>query len=218
MNDKQQVKYIPVAELKPYEANARTHSALQVEQLANSIKEFGFNNPILVQPDLTVVAGHGRLEAAKKLGMTEVPTITLSHLTPSQMRAYVLADNKLALNAGWDHEMLKAELLAIQSAGEIDLALIGFDQTDLEHLITDVGDVEQMCKHGDRHLSVNERKEGYDKSIIRQIILVYGMDEYNNVIDALSDYAEKFGLSNNAEAINHLLESNGYQINIRQDS
>jgi ParB-like chromosome segregation protein Spo0J len=216
MSQKIEIKSIPLASLKPYANNARTHSEQQVEQLAKSIQQFGFNNPILVQEDLTVIAGHGRLAAAQKLGMTEVPTITLKHLTPEQTRAYVLADNKLALNAGWDNEMLKAELLAIQEAGEIDLSLIGFDDNDLKYLITDVGDVEQLCAHGERHLNINERKDGYDKSIIRQIILVYGIEEYNAVIDALADYAEKFGLANNAEVINHLLESNGYQVNSRQ--
>jgi ParB-like chromosome segregation protein Spo0J len=218
MSTNHEVKNIPVALLKPYANNARTHSASQVEQLAKSIQQFGFNNPILVQEDLTVIAGHGRLAAAQKLGMTDVPTITLKHLTQEQVRAYVLADNKLALNAGWDNELLKAELLAIQEAGEIDLSLIGFDENDLKYLITDVGDVEQLCSNGERALNINERKEGYDKSIIRQIILVYDMNEYNNVIDAFASYAEKFGLANNVECVNHLLESNGYQINSRQGS
>jgi ParB-like chromosome segregation protein Spo0J len=219
MTQKIQIKSIAIASLKPYAKNARTHSEQQVEQLANSIKEFGFNNPILIQEDLTVIAGHGRLAAATNLGMSEVPTITLPHLTPEQVRAYVLADNKLALNAGWDNDLLKSELLAIQEAGEIDLSLIGFDENDLKYLITDVGDIDPLlCVEGERHLNINERKEGYDKSIIRQIILVYGMEEYNAVIDALADYAEKFGLANNAEAVNHLLESNGYQVNQRNVS
>lgn len=218
MNQPNQIKVMPVASLKPYANNARTHSEEQVEQLAKSIEKFGFNNPILVQEDLTVIAGHGRLAAAQKLGMTDVPVIVLKHLTPTQVRAYVLADNKLALNAGWDNEMLRAELLAIQEAGEIDLSLIGFDEKDLGFLVKDEGEIEQLCEHGERGLNINERKEGYDKSIIRQIILVYGMDEYNNVIDAMADYAEKFGLANNVEVVNHLLESNGYQINTRQSS
>lgn len=217
MSQKIEIKNVAVASLKPYANNARTHSEEQVAQLAKSIEKFGFNNPILIQEDLTVIAGHGRLAAATKLGMTEVPTITLSHLSPSQMRAYVLADNKLALNAGWDADILKSELLAIQEAGEIDLSLIGFDESDLGYLITDVGDVEQLTSDGEeRGKSISERKGDYDKSIIRQIILVYGMEEYNAVIDALADYADKFGLANNAEVVNHLLESNGYQVNTRQ--
>ena len=128
MIHKHEVIMIPVGDLKPYENNARTHSESQVEQLTKSIKQFGFNNPILVQDDLTVVAGHGRLLAAKKLGMTEVPVIKLRHLTREQVKAYVLADNKLALNAGWDDEILKAELQAIQNAGEVDMEAIAAEE------------------------------------------------------------------------------------------
>src|SRR5450755_3824179 len=94
-----------VAELVPYARNARTHADAQVAQIAASIREFGFTNPVLVDGERGVIAGHGRLLAARKLGMTEVPTIELSHLTVAQKRAYVLADNKLALNAGWDDDM-----------------------------------------------------------------------------------------------------------------
>src|SRR5476649_1444639 len=97
------------ANLIPYARNARTHSDAQVAQIAASIREFGFTNPVLVDGEHGVIAGHGRLLAARKLGMTEVPTIELSHLTPAQKRAYVLADNRLALNAGWDPDMLKIE-------------------------------------------------------------------------------------------------------------
>jgi ParB-like chromosome segregation protein Spo0J len=136
------VLMIPTWDLKPYENNARTHSPEQVEQLTKSIKQFGFNNPILVQEDLTVVAGHGRLMAAKKLGLESVPVIKLRHLTQEQVKAYVLADNKLALNAGWDDEILKAELLAIQEAGEIDMDAIGFSDDEMKALIDGV-DVEE---------------------------------------------------------------------------
>jgi hypothetical protein len=218
MSQKIEIKSIPVASLKPYEKNARTHSDEQVEQLAKSIEKFGFNNPILIREDLTVIAGHGRLAAATKLGLVEVPTITLSHLTADQARAYVLADNQLALNSDWDKELLKEELLAIQEAGEIDLALIGFNENDLKYLITDVGDVEQSWNGKPRMDTIKERAGAYETSIIRQIVLIYGVEEYNSVIDALSDYADKFGLANNAEVINHLLESNGYQVNIRNNS
>lgn len=105
-----QVVMKPVADLIPYARNARTHSDKQVAQIAGSIREFGFNNPVLIDESGTIIAGHGRVMAARKLGMTDVPTITLSHLNDSQRRAYILADNKLALNAGWDETMLKLEL------------------------------------------------------------------------------------------------------------
>jgi hypothetical protein len=138
MNAHHEIILIPVWDLKPYENNARTHSDEQVEQLTKSIKQFGFNNPILVQDDLTVVAGHGRLLAAKKLGLEKVPVIKLKHLSKEQVKAYVLADNKLALNAGWDDEILKAELLAIQEAGEVDMEAIGFSDEEMKALIDGV--------------------------------------------------------------------------------
>jgi DNA modification methylase len=125
-----------VAELVPYARNARTHSDAQVAQIAASIREFGFTNPILVDGERGVIAGHGRLLAARRLGMTEVPVIELSHLTPAQRRAYVLADNKLALNAGWDDALLRLELGALQAEG-FDLGLIGFGEDELAALLTE---------------------------------------------------------------------------------
>ena len=139
MTTHHEVILIPVWDLKPYANNARTHSDEQVEQLTKSIKQFGFNNPILVQEDLTVVAGHGRLLAAKKLGLESVPVIKLKHLTKEQVKAYVLADNKLALNAGWDTEILRDELLAIQAADEVDMSAIGFSDAEMLSLISDAG-------------------------------------------------------------------------------
>lgn len=122
--------------LIPFARNARTHSDEQVKQIAASIREFGFNNPILIREDLTVIAGHGRLAAAKVLGLKEVPTISLAHLTPLQVRAYVLADNKLALNAGWDDEMLALELEELAMEG-FDVGLTGFDEVEIGALLAD---------------------------------------------------------------------------------
>lgn len=117
----------PTEDLKPYDKNPRTHSAVQIERLVNSFKEFGFTNPILVDEDLNVIAGHGRLEAAKILGLKTVPTITLAHLTPEQRRAYVIADNQLALNSGWDDDLLQAELQALGELG-FDLSVLGWGE------------------------------------------------------------------------------------------
>ena len=133
MNSAKNLKQTNVEDLIPYAANARTHSDDQVNQIAASIKEFGFNNPILVDESLGVIAGHGRLEAAKRLELKEVPTITLDHLTDAERRAYILADNRLAMNAGWDDEMLSAELARLE--GEIDLSLLGFDDDELTRLL-----------------------------------------------------------------------------------
>lgn len=117
----------PISRLVPYERNARTHSPDQVQQIAASIQEFGFTAPILVDGQNGILAGHGRLQAAKTLGLTEVPVVVLDHLTQVQRQAYVLADNKLALNAGWDDTLL-AE--AIQELGEtdFDLSLLGWGE------------------------------------------------------------------------------------------
>ena len=126
-------KLAPVDALIPYARNARTHSPAQVAQIAASIREFGFTNPVLVDGERGVIAGHGRLLAARQLGMVEVPTIELSHLTEAQKRAYALADNRLALSAGWDDEMLRLELGDLQTEG-FDLGMTGFDTAEIEAL------------------------------------------------------------------------------------
>jgi DNA modification methylase len=131
-----QVVTWPVEKLIPYARNARTHSAEQVAQVAASIAEFGWTNPILAGADGIVIAGHARLLAARKLGMTEVPVIVLDHLTESQRRALVLADNRLALNAGWDEEMLRVEMAALDEDG-FNLELVGFTDEEIEGLLRD---------------------------------------------------------------------------------
>ncbi|EKT4073774.1 TPA: site-specific DNA-methyltransferase [Stenotrophomonas maltophilia] len=124
----------PTAKLLPYARNARTHSDDQVAQIAASIAEFGFTNPILAGSDGIIVAGHGRLAAAQKLGLTIVPVVVLDHLTPTQRRALVIADNRIAENAGWDDAMLRIELEALQLEG-FDLDITGFDADALAELI-----------------------------------------------------------------------------------
>jgi len=128
-----QIKQVKIEKLIPYARNARTHSDEQVAQIAASIKEFGWTNPILVDGDKGIIAGHGRLAAARKLGMTEVPVIELAHLTETQKKALILADNKLSLNAGWDNEMLMLEIKELELEG-FDLGLTGFDAEELEAL------------------------------------------------------------------------------------
>lgn len=127
---KLKIVYRPLKDLIPYAKNARLHSELQIAQIAASIKEFGFNQPILLDGKNGIIAGHGRFEAAFKLAMHEVPTIDLAHLTETQKRAYVIADNKIALNSEWDREMLALEIGDLRDAG-YDLGILAFDPSEL---------------------------------------------------------------------------------------
>lgn len=139
------VVYHATEDLIPFENNSRTHSDAQVKQIAESIKEFGFTNPILIDPDGGVIAGHGRLLAATLADIPKVPTITLSGLTEAQKRAYVIADNKLALNAGWNDELLKIEIKALTEA-DFNLDILGWDVlpdfiNDIDYSILDDEDL-----------------------------------------------------------------------------
>ena len=122
--------YKKTDDLIPYINNARTHDDAQITQIAASIKEFSFSNPVLVDGENGIIAGHGRVMAAKKLGLDEVPTIELKHLTKTQKKAYILADNRLALNSGWDNDLLALELGELSDDG-FNLDLLGFDDTEL---------------------------------------------------------------------------------------
>jgi DNA modification methylase len=136
------IEWQSVETLIPYAKNARTHSDEQVAQIAGSIKEFGFNNPVLVDKDNSVIAGHGRLMAARKLGMDKVPVVQLGHMTEAQRKAYVLADNRIALNSGWDTSMLSLELQDLKD--DIDLSLLGFDPDELNALLNPIEETEGL--------------------------------------------------------------------------
>lgn len=124
------IETLKTADLIPYARNSRTHSEQQVAQIAGSIREFGFTNPVLIDAENGIIAGHGRILAAQKLGLKDVPCIRLDHLTETQRKAYVIADNKLALNSGWDEEMLGLELADLRD-DDFDLALLGFSDDEL---------------------------------------------------------------------------------------
>ena len=127
------IQEIEIEKLIPYARNSRTHSDEQVAQIAASIKEFGWTNPILVDDESGIIAGHGRLAAARKLGLKKIPVIELSHLSPTQKKALIIADNKLALNANWDKDMLALEFEELNIEG-FDLELLGFDKIELGKL------------------------------------------------------------------------------------
>ncbi len=131
-----QIKYVPIESLAPYKTNARTHSDKQISQIAQSMKAFGFTNPVLIDETSTIIAGHGRVKAAQQLGLKEVPTLLISHLSEAQKRAYIIADNKLALNAGWDKEILAIEFQCLLEHEEvIDLGLTGFEMAEIDLIV-----------------------------------------------------------------------------------
>jgi len=133
------IEYLDTGALTPYARNSRTHTDEQVRQIAASISEFGFTNPVLIDGDGGIIAGHGRVMAASTLGMATVPCIRLAHLSDQQRRAYVIADNQLALNAGWDDDILRSELQLLQDDA-FDIDILGFDDRDLDALLQEDDD------------------------------------------------------------------------------
>lgn len=154
MIDWQSLKIVkrPVADLLPYARNARTHSPEQVAEIAQSIRTFGFTNPILIDGDGTIIAGHGRVMALQALKEPNAPVIIAKGWSEDQKRAYVLADNQLALNAGWDYDLLRTELVDLKGV-DFDLSVIGFDPKGLESILdgwaSNLGDVENHGSHTD---------------------------------------------------------------------
>jgi ParB-like chromosome segregation protein Spo0J len=152
------IQEIEIEKLIPYARNSRTHSDDQVAQIAASIKEFGWTNPILVDGEAGIIAGHGRLAAARKLGLKKIPVIELSHLTPTQKKALIIADNKLALNAGWDSDMLALEFEELNIEG-FDLDLLGFDETEINKLNENENyddEIKEVKDDGNRNLLLIE--------------------------------------------------------------
>ena len=152
MKSTERLEKVNIDKLVPYARNARTHSKEQILQLRSSLREFGFVNPVIVDKDLNIIAGHGRVLAAKEEGITEVPCVFVEHLTEAQKRAYIIADNRLALNAGWDTEMLSVELADLQGV-DFDLSLLGFDDSELNKLMGNINDVKDDDFDVDSELS-----------------------------------------------------------------
>ena len=175
----------PVDKLIPYINNSRTHSDEQVAQIAASIKEFGWTNPILVDGENGIIAGHGRLMAARKLGYTEVPTIELKDLTDTQRKAYIIADNRLALNAGWDNEMLTIELNDLLADG-FALEMLGFDAGIVEQLL--------MGETADLGLLPEEKLDNFLNGDTKILRLAYDEQEFSQITDALQQLQQKTGV------------------------
>ena len=169
MNTTSEMQLVPIDKLIPYANNARTHSPEQLNKLRSSLREFGFINPVIIDRDFNVIAGHGRILAAKAENISEVPCVFVDYLTHAQKKAYIIADNRMALDAGWDEEMLKVEIEALQ-ADDFDLGLTGFDEKELAAFFDDDSDTKDddfdvdaemekpcMTKPGDLWLLGNHR-------------------------------------------------------------
>ena len=153
-----EMQLIPLEKLVPYVNNARTHSPEQLAKLRSSLREFGFINPVIIDRDFNVIAGHGRIAAAKEEGITEVPCVFVDYLTEAQKKAYILADNRMALDAGWDEELLRIEIESLQGA-DFDVSLTGFGEDEIADLFS--GDAEKDVKDDDFDLSAALEKAAF---------------------------------------------------------
>ena len=135
-----EMKLVPIGKLVPYVNNARTHSQGQITKLRSSLREFGFINPVIIDSNYGVIAGHGRILAAKDEGITEVPCVLEDYLTEAQKKAYIIADNRFALDAGWDEELLRIEIESLQGA-DFDISLTGFETAELDKLFNTGEDI-----------------------------------------------------------------------------
>jgi len=172
-----QIKEVAVNKLIPYAKNSRTHSETQIAQIAASIKEFGFRNPILVD-GTGVIAGHGRLLAARKLNLKQVPTIDCSDLTEPQKKAYIIADNKLAMNAGWDGELLALEMEELLK-GNFNLELLGFTESELDELL------DTTPQEAELGLLPDEKLDNFLNGDTKILRLAYDEQEFESVVNGL---------------------------------
>ena len=154
-----EMRLLPVDELIPYVNNARTHSPEQINKLRASLREFGFINPVIIDKDKNIIAGHGRVMAAREEGIKEVPCVLVDYLTEAQKKAYILADNRMALDAGWDEEMLRVEIESLQGA-DFDVSLTGFSDDEIAHIF----DEETEAKEDDFNVEEELQKPVFSKA------------------------------------------------------
>ena len=183
------IEQIKTGDLIPYAKNSRLHSEIQVSQIAGSIREFGFTNPVLIDAENGIIAGHGRVMAAQVLSLEKVPCIRLGHLTETQRRAYIIADNKLALNSGWDEQMLGLELADLREL-DFDLNLTGFDGEEIERMLNppEVDEEEIETTSDD-----SNKGDSGAYLIIGEFKIPLDADEFNAVRSLVNNYAEETG-------------------------
>lgn len=191
---KLKIVYRKLKDLIPYARNARTHSDLQIAQIASSIKEFGFTQPILLDGENGIIAGHGRYQAAFKLSLDEVPTIDLSHLSDSQKKAYIIADNKLALNSGWDEQMLELEIQDLREAG-FDIDILAFDPSELKSV-----DVDYSVLDDER---IDDELADMAQGVRKAIQIEFEPDHYDEASELVKWWREQGGYVG-MMLINHL--------------
>jgi ParB-like chromosome segregation protein Spo0J len=178
------IAYRAPADLIPYAKNSRTHSDMQVAQIASSIREFGFTQPILLDGDNGIIAGHGRWQAAMKLGLEQVPTIDLSHLSETQKKAYVIADNKIALNSGWDESLLELEIQDLRDAG-FDLDLLAFDPSELKSADVDYSVLDDE--------EIDDQLDEMSKGVRKAIQIEFEPEHYDEAQELVKFWREKGG-------------------------
>jgi len=200
---KPKIELIAVDKLIPYINNARVHNDDQVLQIAASIKEFGFNNPVLVDKDNGIIAGHGRVMAAKKLEQEQVPCIRIEHLTDAQRKAYILADNKIALNAKWDTELLKMELDHLVELG-MDVQLTGFSELDLQKIDDDRSQRELREMSEDGAGSPDDPDDDSENPMGSEFVPISVMVEHDHrqvIFDAMRVAKSKHSLDTSGQAL-----------------
>jgi hypothetical protein len=201
-----QIEQVATASLVPYARNAKKHDAAQVAAIAGSIREFGFNNPVLIDAENGIIAGHGRTLAAHQLGLATVPCLRLTHLTDSQRRAYILADNRLAeIGGGWDSDMLAAELEALAAEG-VAMEDLGFDADALEDLISPTSSPDIGAQMSD------EAQNDYLNGGVKKFEIYVEIDRYDEVKNMLERVGAANDLDNNTDILLHCLTKTFQQL------
>lgn len=223
----ERIELWPIERLIPYARNARVHSQQQIDAIARSIRELGFNNPILVDGNDGILAGHGRLEAAIQVGMKEVPVVPLQHLTEAQRKAYILVDNRTAEMARWDDGLLAAEIQRLEREFEMDFDGLGWTAEELDDLnaamdealdVTELPPVLEREQQPDeeptgdgeagviRDSSYNEFLDRYKDKTTRALMLEYPVEQFEKLVGYLATLREQYNVDNNAEAVWLLIE------------
>jgi len=187
MMGKLNIEIVDIDDIKESNYNSRIHSEAQVEKIANSIAEFGFVNPIIIDDENEIIAGHGRFMAAKHLNLNEVPTIKLTHLTDDKKRAFIIADNKIALSGEWDYDMLKEEFDIILKS-EMDIDLLGFNRKFID----------SMFKEKDADVKVVHK--------LKTLKINFDAEDYDTTLDSMNDIMDKEGCVDHEEVLVRLLD------------